>query len=367
MQIDIRDVVAAIKPGALQEYLRSRGWALERSDDGVASYRKGAAAVDVPLRTVFVDYVRRVSEVLETLRAVEDVSALGLLDDLTQPVGDVVAIGIVSERTAQGTLPLVDSLRVHEATKNMILAATHSVLAPQPYFPRMSRTDAVELLATVHEGQTHRGSFVSRFIIPVVPEVGKLEVEEPLGRRVVAMLMGALEAVRLVRSLGTYDELLSMEKQGVSGNLLAALAQLRPVGALDVRVSWARNRPRPPSGISRVELSTDALQGLEAVAESMRARVQNKGFEMMGHVTRLDRVEPTGPGDIIVVPRSEQSVDIPRVYVHLEGDEYAEAIKAHEAGDLVRVVGTLTKQGRRWTLTDASGFEAVPLGPDNQS
>lgn len=373
MSAELRAAAAAIKPVPLQEYLRSRGWTLEEDRSaalGVVSYARDGVLVDVPQRQDFADYARRVAELLALLAEVEGRSALALVDELTQPAGDVLGVRVDSEQARSGTLPLVESLRLREGTKNLLLASAHSAIAPQAYFPRMSRTEAASLLASVREGQSQRGSFVARFIVPVEPAVGELPFgDDPFGRRVVKLLMRALEGVQRVRSLGAYDELLTMERQGVSGNLLAALAAMRGVigaGALELSVSWARNREAPEQLPARVVFPAEALEGLDAVADQMKSRAQTKAFAVEGYVTRLDRPagQTDGPGDVVLVPSDDD--ELRRVSVHLGAASYTEAIRAHQNGELVRVVGTLEKQGRRWVLSDATGFEIVPSSVDDE-
>jgi hypothetical protein len=374
---ELRDAARAIKPVPLQEYLRSRGWRLDKDlseESGVVLYAHDGLVVDVPQRTEFADYARRVAEVLSLVADVEQRSPLALVEELIQPAGDVLGVRVDSEIARSGTLPLLDSIRVREGTKNLILASAHSAITPQAYFPRMSRGDAATLLASVREGQNQRGSFVARFIVPVEPAVGEQvpmddESFDPFGRQVVKLLMRALDGVHRVRSLGAYDDLLSMEGQGVSGNLLAALAAMRTAigaGSLELSMSWARNRKPPENVPSRVEFPAEALHGLDAVAEKMRGRAQTKGFELEGYVTTLKRpaAEVDTAGDVDIVPSGDDARELSKVSVHLASEPYKEAIAAHRNGELVRVVGTLSKKGRRWILTDASGFERAPAGPD---
>ncbi|GAB5545419.1 MAG: hypothetical protein SangKO_051790 [Sandaracinaceae bacterium] len=370
MIVEVRSAAAAIKPVTLQEYLRSRGWRLERdlsAAQGIALYGRDGQTIDVPQKPELADYPRRVAEVLGLVAEMEGRSPLALADELLQPVGDTIGVRVDSEHARSGTLPLVDSLKLREAAKNLILASAHSTISPEAYFPRLSRGPAVSLLSSVREGQNERGSFVARFIIPIDPAVGEqVDLDEtPFGRRVVRLLMGALAGVHRVRSLGDYDELLGMEKHGVSGNLLAALSAMRGViggGSLELSVSWARNRPPPPSTVSRVQFPAETLDGLDAVVDRMRGRGQTKAFSVQGFVTRLDRpaFDVDAPGDVVLVPSGEDAAELARVHVHLDAHAYADAISAHQTGDPVRVVGTLKKDGRRWVLTDASGFERLP-------
>ncbi len=373
MSPELREAAGGIRPVPLQEYLRSRGWQLQEdltAERGFASYVCKGVAVDVPQRLEFADYARRVAEVLALVAEMEGRSPFALLDDLIQPPGDVLGVRVSSEAARSGTLPLIESLRLREAAKNLILASAHSALSPQAYFPRMSRADAAALLASVREGQNQHGSFVARFIVPVDPAVGEQVTmdEDPFGRRVMRLLMRALDAVHRVRSLGAYDDLLGMGNLGVSANLLAALFAMRGAigaGALDFSIGWARNRRPPERTVSRIVFPAEALEGLDAVADRMKSEAQTKGFLVEGYVTRLDRSgDADGPGDVIVVPSGPEE-EPRRVSVHLDAQAYQEAIRAHERGEAIRVLGTLQKVGRRWTLTDASGFEIMPAPADD--
>jgi len=364
---NLREAATSLKPGAVQEYLRSRGWTLKEDlsvEYGVVLYEKDGGVLDVPLRSDYADYGRRMAEVIAPLAKIEGMTPLALLEDLARPAGDVLAIRVHSDRATSGTLPLLESLKLREGAKNLLLAAAHSAISPQPWFPRMSRAEAVELISGIHEGQTQRGSFISRFIIPVEPAVGTLPIGEPFGRRVTRCLMQALENVRRVRTLGAYDDLLGLTGEGVSGNLLGALATMRPVGAtsaLEMSISWSRNRAQPEGLARRVRLSEEMLKGLEVVAEAMRNQARTRGFTVSGYVARLARPpgEANAPGDVVIVPSGGDTTDLSRLHVHLDPESYNEAIRAHERGSLVRVVGTLGKSGRRWTLSQASGFELL--------
>jgi len=366
VNLDLRDVVRSLSPVTLQEQLRSRGFQVQEDRphiEGLVVYSRDGIELDVPVRGELGDYARRVEELVELLAAVEKVRPTDLLDTLLQPAGDVLALRVYSEATASGTIPLEDSLRLRQGTKTLLLAAAHSELSAQAWFPRLSRTEAVDLLGSVHEGQTQRGSFTARFIVPVEPTVGQLSIgDEPYGRRVTKLLLRALEGVRRVRALGAYDGLLELQKEGVSGNLLGALASMAPpgrTGSLELSVSWSRNRPAPRDVVPSVRLPGEALAGLDTAAEAMRSQEKSKGFEIVGYVTRLDRenLDRDAAGEIMLAPTDGEARELGRVSMRLDAASYAEAIQAHRDGCKVRVIGTLQKLGRRWTLTEASGFE----------
>jgi len=151
----------------------------------LCSYERDGIAIDVPQRTGFADYSRRVAELLALVAELEERSPLALVEDLIQPAGDVLGIRVDSEATRTGTLSLLESLRLREGAKNQLLASAHSVTTPLAYFARLARSEPAALLASVREGQNQRGSFIARFIVPTEPAIGaQTKLEDPFGRRV---------------------------------------------------------------------------------------------------------------------------------------------------------------------------------------
>lgn len=374
MNRDLEAQLRAVSPQAVREHLLSKGWTLAQDLSerfGVLLFTKEDLTLDLPLDPELADFSRRLLELLEPLAALEAVSVPQLLAELSGPAGDVLSVRVISEATAGGTLPLLDALRVREGVKNLLLAAAHSALSPQPFFPRMSRVEAVNLLNSVHEGQTQRGSFIARFIVPVEPEVQltlpeQLEPTPPFARRVTSRLMQTLDGVRRVRARGEYGPLLQMSGEGVSANLLSALEGMSLTsgpGALELSMRWSRNRAAPSGVSGAVRLSQDALVGLGAVANELKGQAALQNFDVTGYVSHLTRQgeDPKVPGDAVIVPIGGDLGDLSRIHVNLPPDLYAVALEAHRRGRLVRAVGTLGRRGRRWSL---SGVSSIELPPD---
>ncbi|MCK6516748.1 hypothetical protein L6R46_17040 [Myxococcota bacterium] len=374
MNHDLQAQLRAVSPQAVREHLLSQGWVLTQDLSerfGVLIFSRGDLTLDLPLDPDLADYPRRMLELLEPLAASESVSVPQLLIELSGPAGDVLSVRVISEATAGGTLPLLDALRVREGVKNLVLAAAHSALSPQPFFPRMTRAEAVQLLNSVHEGQTQRGSFIARFIVPVEPEVqltlpGNLEPTPPFARRVTSRLMQTLEGVRRVRARGEYGPLLQMSGEGVSANLLTALEGMSLTsgpGALELSMRWSRNRVAPSGVSGAVTLGHDALTGLGAVANELKGQATAQNFDVTGYVSHLTRQgeDPTVAGDAVIVPIGGELGELSRIHVHLPPDAYGVALEAHKHGRVVRAVGTLVRNGRRWSL---SGVSSIELPPD---
>lgn len=117
-----------------------------------------------------------------------------MVNDLLSPPGDGVRFRIDSVRTEAGTISLQQSLQLRKGLRNILLAAAHSAIAPQPHFARLSQAKAVDLVNACCERQSERGSYVASILVPVLPPVGQLSLDEEFGRRTTKTL-GTLKKV----------------------------------------------------------------------------------------------------------------------------------------------------------------------------
>jgi len=94
-------------------------------------------------------------------------------------------------------------------------------------------------------------------------------------------------------------------------------------------------------------------------AFAMRDRVKARGFEVTGYVTRLDQGvgQQRQSGAVVITPTEGDARELGNVSVSLTHADYLEAIEAHKEGVRVHVFGTLERTGRRWTLSEPTGFE----------
>ena len=90
----------SVSPRAAVAYLRAGGWELQEGEaQHVARYRKRHTdedffEIEVPLRTDYGDYWRRVKEAIDTLEVVESRSKLEILADIRRSAFDVVRISV---------------------------------------------------------------------------------------------------------------------------------------------------------------------------------------------------------------------------------------------------------------------------------
>lgn len=372
MNVSLVPGIDAVRPSDVQQYLRHRGWSPQGEPRGdVAEYvhpwSDTLVRVRVLLDPSFSDYTLRMAELIDVLSRLEKRPFLEILNDLLIPPGDRLRFRVFSESTRSGTISLDDSIRLRQATRQLFLASAHSALKPQRHYARLSQVPALELLKECRETQTERGSYVTSLLVPVTPPVGHLELEEPYARRVTQTLMSALGEVARSVEVGAPDMLLERSQAGVSSNFLAALAELRPSGErsfVEIDMGWSRARPAPSLPRSTVRFEEGVFGMFTEAARALRETTPVVGQELEGFVVRLERPEKDAeqPGEVVIATQLEVYGSA-KVHVRLPAPAYSHAADAHRDGLRVRVLGTLTKTGRRFELREPSGFEVLAEAP----
>lgn len=369
MRPDWASDAARLPPSALRRHLVAIGWEEADTSDSASSWSysritpRGEVTIEVPKRQDFVDYERRVVELIEILALVEQRSARSIVFELGQPGADVLSFRYRGAETQDGTISVDDGIRIREERRRLLLATAHSVIEPLPHHPRLSRTEPMEFIASCREAPPRVGSYLSPVLVPVSPEVGDAPVEDPFSRRVTAMLATALHTAAEALSAGDDKHLLEGAEQGLSSNFLAALSGLRPPGRgmLEISFSWAARRRAPALPFRMVSFDHGMFEPLAEIARVLRESSPSPGTVVEGYVASFDREakDPTQPGDVVLIATIEDRPGTPKVHVKLSPEAYAQAMLAHREARRVRVTGTLTKEGRRYVLRDPGGFGVI--------
>jgi hypothetical protein len=377
MKAAVRDTATlrGLKPLEVAAYLRANGWRREAD-----LYGKGGLwlvrgpdgsefDVTLPVRSDFVDYALRMSEVLRTLAEVERRSQLEVLRDIETTTSDLLRVRAPNRNAENGTLPLDQAVTFVECSRDMLLAAACAVVDKRPFFAKRKPQLAMDYLRHVRMGQTERGSYVLTIQSPVAPELRPaqdtlfpVEPEEPFERSVTRTLMNALTALeQAVREAAVGGNMASFQRavsRGVSANLCEAvigLSAVSPGEGLEIQVSWSRTRPIKPETPSKVVLGNDSVPIIEEAARRFREITPLDDVEIEGFVTRLDRGHEAREGDVTI----EAGVDgkLRRVAMRLGAESYSKAVLAHDERRPVRCTGELLKEGRGYRLKDPRHFE----------
>jgi hypothetical protein len=383
VKVAIQDpsTLRALKPLQLAGYLRANGWRKETDLDGKGSLwlfqnpDDQEFDITLPARGEMADYALRMSEVLETLAAVERRSQSEVLRDIETTTADLVRVRAPRRDTENGTLPLDQAVTFVECSRDMMLAAACAAIDKRPFFAKRKAQQAMEYLGRVRMGQTERGSYVLTILSPVPPELrpaqGTLlpvEPDDPYERSVTLTLMNALEALhRATQDAAAGGDMMSFQEavlKGVSANLCDAvvgLSAVSPGDGLDVQVSWSRTRPVGGRIPSRVVLGNDSIPIIEEAARRFREIAPLEDVEIEGFVTRLDRGRDASEGDVTIEASLEGKLR--RIALQLGTETYSLAVQAHDERRPVRCTGDLAKEGRGYRLKDPRHFE-IPLRDD---
>ena len=361
-----QNLIQQLRSTELRRYALATGWKRNEAVNGrVAVFQHPSSELDqlvVPLEgSDTAAYATLAGEVVRKLAAWEGRPAVEVLNDLLLPPADVLRFRTVGPETMTGTLPLEQTVQLLTGIRRLLSAVAHSALSPQPYFPRLRRTEAEEFVGQCQVGQTERGSFTLTVACPLdLPPPGTLLFANPpavvpLPRRATELLMRSLQELAQAADLNQLNKLTdTTQHPGLSANFCEALLLLRPCGDrsfLGVSASWARVLPIPESRRlvqSEVELRQEAFAAVESLAPALRPDPSPRedwyvGFveELRGGSAPVDR----GPSGEVWLSVFEDR-DFIRAKAHLTVDQYVIANTAHMRGEMVRLKGVLRRLPR---------------------
>jgi hypothetical protein len=254
----------------------------------------------------------------------------------------------------------------------VLLSVAHSVLVPQPYHPRLARSEAEGFVARCRLGQTERGSFTLTVACPLDLQAGLFGPSgEPFARQVTSLLIQSLYELSQAVETTRIDELADPARHpGVSANLCESLLMLRPTGErayLDVSATWSRAFPPDTREPRReVRLSQDVFEIAEALAPRLRSVPKPRIDRFYGFVDEL-RGQPTPheprPSGEVRFTLFDKEEEI-RAKADLTAEDYAVAGAAHLASDLVSFKGILQRLPRLNRIDSVTDFERVRLDTD---
>ena len=367
MKVRILDATAlsGVNPGALAAYAGSLGWAKVEPYGDVADvwFGEGLPEIVLPRTSLLGDYASVVSRLIGIFSEVSGTDEVATLKDLLEVNHDVIRVRAMQGAT-NGSIALDTGVEIVSQARAMLLAAVRATLGPRlPVYPTRADKKATDFVKRIRLGQTEHGSFVVTLMAPISPTVATLfddpwreSRRDPRLRDVIHCLIEALEALKRVADLwhrSSYHWVLEdVVSAGISANLCVAVARLiRRTNRLEVSVAWAMSG-EPPLPPARIEFSEIHRRPLEDAAKALRTTAKRPGTRLVGtvHTLRRDRRAIEG----VATFKAELEGRIQSVIGVLDGQNYSVAIRAHESGSRVIVVGDLERIGQRWRVTNAS-------------
>jgi hypothetical protein len=349
-------ILSELRPFDVIAYLRSHQWREVQKLTNGAFWEKGDKEILLPMDGTLVDYPTRMAEVMRVLECYEGRSQFEIYEDLVTAAADIVRPRLTGVN-GDGTISLDQGMAIHEAARDMMLAAACSTIEKKSLFARRKPEQAMNYLQHARFGIPRRGSYILTIISPVVPKLAPndlFETEEPFERRTVETLAKALHAAELAcREVATTGQIQPMKDavaSGVSANLCEALITLyRASGERGVQFSfsWTPLRGTPEGVVSESTISPDAIPFLMETARIFRENEPVENSEVLGTVIKLER-EDEQQGKVTIFG----SIDgIPRkITMELAGADHQIAIRSYKEQTPLTCAGTLARDGRSWVL-----------------
>ncbi len=362
-----------VAPRAIRNYAQALGWLpVPDINGGIAVFHRPDSELHqliVPLDETYDDYADLVAEAVRKLADFENASSQQVLNHLLLPPADVLRFRDNSPESETGSLLLEQGINLLNGSRRLLLSQAHSVLKPQPYHPRLRRTEAEQFVHGCRMGQTERGSFVVTVACPldIVPATPVLEA--PFARKVTQGVMASLLAIVKAADQDRIEDLADQEQYPLmSANFFEALLMLRPASeraSLEVAAHWSKALPLPdviPPKMT-LQLRPECFEAAEYIAPKLRSVAEPKPAVFLGFVDALrGQADTTGAmcGEVVFAIMLEDGETI-RARTDLNADDYRFAGAAHLENAPVSFRGTLHRVPRSNRVDQVTEFRRIQV------
>jgi hypothetical protein len=356
-----------IDPNQVAVYLEKKGWRQESYIDQKASIwtisdnSKDEAEVLLPLNTSFRDYPYRVSEILQTLEAIEQRPQIDIYKNLLEFLSDIIRIRLTHDDFSDGTVPLNNGYNLVRNAREMMLSAACSTVEAKKHYEKKKPLGANNYLKKLRFGQTQKGSFILNIISPIESINSSNLSEIPFERRVVEKLFKSLEFIRTVsENIDPSKTDLNLPKNylesGISSNLCEALIGINESGlkrGIDLNLSLSSAISAPENILTSIVFPPEIIPAMSKIAKRLKADIFND-YEILGDVVKLERQKRDLKGQVTLM--GDINGKKRKIKVELDDENYRLASQAHQDRRNVIFRGDFIKEGQLFSLTSFTSF-----------
>ncbi|MHA6882916.1 hypothetical protein [Ralstonia pseudosolanacearum] len=354
----------------LRAYLQHKQWFEDGKIRNVATiwHRQDNEDAEVVLPLSYVkDYWQRMRDALASIASFEERAVHEVLNEVKQLFANVITIRVVHDDTNDGTIPINDGVLLIAKARDLLSAAARSLYAKRKQFTRGAPKEATEYLETLLLGQTEVGSYVVNVIAPVqTVEVGpEMVATIPLAQAITSNLVTGLSA--LEKATATYEEkgdLSAFDEAvlaGASSNMCDALLGFsgeKHNRTFEITVTAA---PSPLFETKPTKFVFDGkhVEVLEKATGYYKGDYILPKRRLTGYITKLSRPKDETSGTITI---DSTVSDVERkVQVELTGDDYHQAVIAHDNSKMVRVEGDVHIKSKSAQLLNPKNFGVIEI------
>jgi hypothetical protein len=372
----LSQLASQILPTEVRNYAKFHGWEPVTAAKGrIWVFRHSVHKLRqliIPIDQDDGAYAQAIAEVLQRIAEDEKRSPISVASDLLMPNSDILRFRVAGDDIISGSLSLEDGSCLIEGAKRAILSSACSVVNKTTHHPRMSRSEADEMLKACKFGQTEYGSFIAKIACPlnaVETNASLLDATLPFVRHATTLLASACH--KIVESIENDTVQALMEHNSsnpiITSNLCDALLRMqgtRDKGSLGLDITWASNpnvgRPDVPS---KVVFKAEYFRTVDEIQRALRPQKEIENSQiLLGTVETLNGdVGEDGrrSGEVILALLLEDE-DVVRARAVLNPEQYVQAVAAHEKGRAyVMVQGVLQRGTRIGYLKNVESFHLV--------
>ncbi|MCI8635043.1 MAG: hypothetical protein HFJ05_05530 [Eubacterium sp.] len=302
-----------------------------------------------------------------TVAEVENKSVEQVLLYLLNPNTDILKIRLEKKDVEAGNILFDDAIRMYENAKRLLAATALDILHPKKYHQGRMDDCVLKFLSNCRFGQTEIGSYVVSVVCPFAEldenedykQLSIFSDEEQcansLTRQVTSRVMKNISFIKNQIDNGEMDKLILQDGDKIiSANFYEALGGLNlDSNGADVEfiAEWSPIVKNTDCVKNRILLTHDYYQPIETTIERLKDET-NKSTKIIGRIKKLESspdVQKRKIGKITVVYLDENDKR-KTVTVNLNKNEYDKAIKAHERGFHVEIVGEISS-GRNVSMS----------------
>ena len=302
-----------------------------------------------------------------------------MIEEIREVNDDVICLRYFSENRNVNSISFEDAFEAISSTRQMLLSAASSVVAPALFHPILNRTEAQDLIKRTRFRHTEEGSFILKISHPCeIISIPNLfdeyeQHEKPFSRNAFELVNSS--ALKISNAIEADDIFTLFQEENnssepmISYNFCESLEKLfdeeREI-PFQLIFNWSKSSiqkiplPKISSQVSFPYSIKSKMEEVKAYFEPpKRDSLQKETF--YGTVDTLDGI--VGEGN-----RRSGSVTITILYknetfksrVNLSPDQYQIALKAHEKGNaLVKIVGDLKRGKRSHSIDNVQNFNLV--------
>ncbi len=359
------EVLKGISPQKIRMFLSSRGWVHSGKTVVFDVFENPATgtAVTVPNNKDFIDYARRVGEIVLEVSKSDNLSVQRVLAGMTiSASSDTVEYHYRPVNGEIGLIPAPDLVSIIEAGNSINNFAYRDCCEYKPSYGS-SNWKGRKVLDDIRVGPTIPGSYVVQFVYPLM-EGSSINMDLSGG-----VVPDKPEMVRLCdkieSSLGAVIEAAEARKayldpeMKVSYNFVSAVIDLR-FDAAEIEVNRVRtigkrdDIPRPYS------LTKSIFPQINAIEKNMRPKEMSVEHDFVGRISVLrdprDEVNDD-PADVTITFIDLEG-KLCNASFQLSGDDLDNAYSAAKTRSNVQVTGVLTG-GKRKHIENLKGFKVL--------